>query len=584
MAARFGTYVQFQSSDRAAPADAKQLASVAPGEPVEVSIYLKPRPGGALPAQREELYRDDVRLVTDFAAAHGLTIVTAEPARRLVQLSGPASRMQQAFRTSLYQYADAGRQFRGRSGALQLPQELADVVESVLGLDTRPVARPRLVARPATATEAGHPPNQFAALYDFPSGLNGSGQTIALIELGGGFSAADTQAAFAAMKLTPPRVVAVSVDHARNDPAGSGADGEVALDIQVAGGVAPGVEIAVYFAPNTDAGFADAISAATHDATYAPSVISISWGSVEASWTEQAVRTMNSLLQDAAALGISVFAAAGDGLATDGIADGHAHVDFPASSPWAIGCGGTATTISAGAITAQRVWNDGTSGTGGGISDLFDPPAFQAGVALPPSLNGGRKGRGVPDVAGNAAPESGYAIIAGGQAQIAAGTSAVAPLWAGLVARINQKAGRRIGFFLPADLRAAAIADRRHRRARTGRPARASATKPARAGAPARGSAPRAARRCAMRWPAARRRAEGGRPMATHPPAHGAPLDPAKRPVRAAAKDRPFFDPVAYGNGPHDSVTDTTENAAVTEHEIGWMARASATRRARATW
>ncbi len=182
---------------------------------------------------------------------------------------------------------------------------------------------------------------------------------------------------------------------------------------------------------------------------YAPSVISISWGSAEANWTEQAVRTMNSLLQDAATLGISVFAAAGDSLATDGIADGHAHVDFPASSPWAIGCGGTATTLSAGAINAQRVWNDGTSGTGGGISDLFDPPAFQAGVALPPSLNGGRKGRGVPDVAANAAPESGYAIIADGQAQIAAGTSAVAPLWAGLAARINQQAGRRIGFFLP---------------------------------------------------------------------------------------------------------------------------------------
>ncbi len=461
MADRFGNYVQFQPSERPAPGDATRVAPVAPDEQIEVSIYLKPREApaaapsggatiGAMRAQREELYRDDVRLVADFAAANGLTVVAAEPARRLVKLSGPASRMQQAFRTTLHQYTRADHHFRGRAGVLHLPQELADVVESVLGLDTRPIARALLVSRPAAAARDGFTPNRFAALYDFPPGLDGNGQTIALIELGGGFDPADTEAAFAAMRLTPPRVVAVSVDQARNDPSGSGADGEVALDIQVAGGLAPGAEIVAYFAPNTDAGFADALSAASTDTTHAPSVISISWGSAEANWTTQATQTMNSLLRDAAGLGISVFAAAGDLLATDGIEDGRAHVDFPASSPWAIGCGGTASTISGQTITAQRVWNDGASGTGGGISDLFDPPDFQGSADLPPSLNAGRRGRGVPDVAGNAAPESGYAIIVGGEKRIAAGTSAVAPLWAGLAARMNQKASRRIGFFLPA--------------------------------------------------------------------------------------------------------------------------------------
>jgi kumamolisin len=257
------------------------------------------------------------------------------------------------------------------------------------------------------------------------------------------------------MGLAPPRVVAVSVDHAANAPTGGGADGEVALDIQVAGGVAPGAEIAVYFAPNTDAGFADAISAATQDATHKPSIMSISWGSAEANWTAQAMRTMNSLLQDAAGLGLSVFAASGDGLATDGIGDGQAHVDFPASSPWAIGCGGTASTLAGdgqggATLRGERVWNDGASGTGGGISDVFEPPAFQAAAALPPSVNGGRPGRGVPDVAGNAAPESGYTVIVGGEKQVVGGTSAVAPLWAGLIARINQQAARPAGFFLSA--------------------------------------------------------------------------------------------------------------------------------------
>jgi kumamolisin len=240
------------------------------------------------------------------------------------------------------------------------------------------------------------------------------------------------------------------VDGATNAPAGGGADGEVALDIQIAGGVAPGAAIAVYFAANTEAGFADAVSAATHDATHAPSVISISWGGVEMAWPAQAVTTMNTIMQDAASLGISVFAASGDQLATDGIDDGLAHVVFPASSPWAIGCGGTATTIEGQAIITQTVWNDGADGTGGGISDLFAAPGFQKSAPVPPGINGGRRGRGVPDVAGNAALASGYAIIADGAAQVAGGTSAVAPLWAGLAARINQQAARPIGFFLSA--------------------------------------------------------------------------------------------------------------------------------------
>jgi len=462
VADRFGNYVQFPPSERPAPDGATQLTPSPPDETIQVSVYLKPHASAPQPApgfaepradlreRREQSYRDDIRLVAEFAAANGLTVATADPARRLVQLSGTVNQMERAFRTVLHGYELAEHRFRARSGMLHLPQELVGVVESVLGLDTRPVAHTRLVQRPAVAGQQGHLPNQFAALYEFPSGLDGSGQTIALIELGGGYVEADTAQAFAAMGLAPPHVVAVPVDGMGNDPTGGGADGEVALDIQVAGGVAPGAEIAVYFAQNTDAGFANAISAASQDAARKPSVISISWGSAETNWTAQAVQTMNSLLQDAARLGISVFAASGDSLATDGIPDGQAHVDFPASSPWAIGCGGTVTTFAGKAISGQRVWNDGRSGSGGGISDLFEPPAFQGGLKLPPSVNAGKPGRGVPDVAGNAGPESGYAIVVGGQAQLAAGTSAVSPLWAGLVARINQKAAHPVGFFLPA--------------------------------------------------------------------------------------------------------------------------------------
>ena len=458
---RFGNYVQFTPSERPAPLGATRLAPSPPDETIEVSVYLKPRPSAAEPhtafaepraamrQHREQIYRDDIGLVAEFAVANGLVVKSADPARRLVQLIGPVSRMERAFRTELHGYEAASHRFRARSGVLHLPQELMGIVESVLGLDTRPVARPLLVQRPASADQQGILPNRFASLYDFPAGADGSGQTIALIELGGGYLDSDVASAFAAMGLKPPVVDAVPVDGA-NEPTGGGADGEVALDIQVAGGVAPGARIAVFFASNTDAGFANAISAASQDNGRKPSVISISWGSAETNWTEQAVQTMNSLLQDAARLGVSVFAASGDSLATDGIPDGQAHVDFPASSPWAIGCGGTVTSVTDGAISGQRVWNDGQSGTGGGISELFAPPAFQAGLALPPNVNGAKPGRGVPDVAGNAGPESGYAIVVGGQGTLAAGTSAVSPLWAGLLARINQKAAHPVGFFLPA--------------------------------------------------------------------------------------------------------------------------------------
>ena len=202
----------------------------------------------------------------------------------------------------------------------------------------------------------------------------------------------------------------------------------------------------MYFAPNTDAGFADAISQAAHDTTNKPSVISISWGGAETGWQQQAVTTMNSVMQEAGALGISVFVASGDNLATDNVSDGTAHVDFPASSPYAIGCGGTHIGFSGSKVSQEVVWNDGTSGTGGGISDLFPVPTFQAKASLPASVNGGRRGRGVPDVAGNAAPASGYAVVVDGKTEVVGGTSAVAPLWAGLTALISQKTSRPVGF------------------------------------------------------------------------------------------------------------------------------------------
>jgi kumamolisin len=448
-------YVEFKPSHRAAPAGHRH-ADVAPDEAIEVSVYLKPR-GQHVGVTRETMassraaeHESDIKLVEAFAKAAGLTVEAVEPGRRLIRLSGTAAQMQAAFKTSLGQYQDGAHEFRGRSGALSLPADVAAVVESVLGLDTRPAAAPRRIKPHSAAAGASFLPNEVAGFYKYPKGVTGAGQCIALIELGGGYNKADTTAAFKAMGLAAPTVVAVKVDGGKNKPKpDDGADGEVALDIQVAGGAAPGAKIAVYFTPNTDAGFVDAITAASHDTTNKPSVMSISWGGPESSWSAQGLASMTSALQDAASLNMSVFVASGDNLATDGVNDGAAHVDFPASSPWAIGCGGTSIQVSGSRISAESVWNNGNSGTGGGVSAAYPVPAFQEKAGVPVAVGTGKAGRGVPDVAGDADPNTGYVVVVNGQQEIVGGTSAVAPLWAGLAALINQKARAPIGFFLP---------------------------------------------------------------------------------------------------------------------------------------
>jgi kumamolisin len=212
--------------------------------------------------------------------------------------------------------------------------------------------------------------------------------------------------------------------------------------------VAPGAQIAVYFAPNTDRGFADALTKAVHDPVRKPSIVSISWGGPEDTWSDQARAALEAALQDAAMLGVTVCVAAGDNGSSDGETDGAAHVDFPASSPYVLACGGTSVQAAGDAITAETVWNDLPNGgaTGGGVSAFFGPPSWQPTGSVTP---GGQPGRGVPDVSGDADPNTGYPVLVDGQAMVIGGTSAVAPLWAGLVARLNQAMGKPLGYLNP---------------------------------------------------------------------------------------------------------------------------------------
>jgi kumamolisin len=388
----------------------------------------------------------DIATASEVLEAAGLRVESSSPAARTMRVSGTVDELAAFFGTRLYETTVPGHEgtFRTRHGELTVPAALGEVVVAVLGLDDRPQAYPRSELAPRAGTS--FTPPQLAALYGMPES-DGAGQTIAIIELGGGFAQSDLRHYFAELGLPTPSVRAVGVDGAKNVPGKDpkGADGEVLLDIEVAGGIAPGAHQVVYFAPNTDAGFLDAVTTATH-ATPRPVAISISWGQSEDQWTGQARDAMDNAFADAAALGITVTCAAGDSGSKDTDPSAGNHVDFPASSPHALGCGGTTLKASRGKITSETVWNSSGS-TGGGVSDVFPTPPWQARAGVPARPVGGR---GVPDVAAVADPNTGYSVYVDGASAVYGGTSAVAPLWAGLVARIARLAAAPPGFVQPA--------------------------------------------------------------------------------------------------------------------------------------
>ena len=332
-----------------------------------------------------------------------------------------------------------------------MPRNLGDVVNRVSGLTNRPLARPHLLVRPQVVTSFNAA--QIGQIYDFPTGLDGTGVCIGIIELGGGYSQPDLDMYFAALELPSPTVVAVSVDGATNSYGSGGADGEVELDIEVAGSIAPGATIAVYFAPNTFQGFIDAVTAAASDTTNNPSVLSISWGAAEdAAWTTSELTSMDLALNQATtARLITILVAAGDNGSNDNVGDGQAHCDFPASDPNVIACGGTTLKVAPGETVNEIVWNVPAFGwaTGGGISDEFPLPYWQEGKGVDLSVNNGSTGRGVPDVTADADPFTGYNVVIDGAWTVEGGTSAVAPLYAGLFALFNQSFGGPLGFITP---------------------------------------------------------------------------------------------------------------------------------------
>ncbi|GAB3626345.1 peptidase S53 [Pandoraea terrae] len=480
-------------SDRAVARGAKIAGQCDPHETIDVVVTLRRRDEpifralvrdmaagepAAQPLSRAAFSKrfgasdDDLAKLAAFAAQHGLTMARVDTAACTVVLRGAIAQFQQAFDVTLHQYDyHASGQFRGRTGPVHLPDELRDVVTAVLGLDNRPQARPHFRIRPPFRPAATPPaialsPLQLGALYRFPAG-DGAGQCIGIIELGGGYRPDDLRTYFDGLGVARPTVVPIAIHGGGNQPSGDpgGPDGEVTLDIEIAGALAPGATLAVYFTQNSDAGFLDAVSRAVHDTTHNPSVISISWGGPEDAWTAQSLRAFDTVLQEAAALGVTVCAAAGDNGSGDGAGDGRDHVDFPAASPYALACGGTRVQVAGQppdqTIALEVVWNDGSGGgaSGGGISRAFPVPAWQDGLSVLRGVDGSAPlpGRGVPDVAGDASPMTGYEVLIDGVRTVVGGTSAVAPLWAALIARINVAKGRPAGYVNPKLYRAAGV-------------------------------------------------------------------------------------------------------------------------------
>lgn len=417
---------------------------------VQATILLRrplERPGPDTPPLTPTEFADlygadptDAAAVTQALRNSDIAVLEAHLPSGRLRIEGKAAAMSGFFGTTLEAVDPSTGHSRARSGELSVPSELGGVVIGVLGLDDRPQAHARSRIRPHAQAGISYTPLELATIYEMPQ-ADGSGQTAAIIELGGGFAQSDLDTYFSSIGLTSPTVTAVGVDGATNVPGQDpqGADGEVLLDIEVLGAIAPKADIKVYFAPNTDAGFVDAIATATH-ASPTPCAMSISWGQSEDQWTAQARTAMDTAIADAVALGITVTVAAGDNGSSDNQTPG-AHTDFPASSPHALGCGGTSLQASNGKVTSEVVWNDGGQGgaTGGGVSDVFALPSWQATAGVPAG------GRGVPDVAANADPQTGYSVYVDGQQEVIGGTSAVAPLWAGLIARIAQLEGKPVG-------------------------------------------------------------------------------------------------------------------------------------------
>jgi kumamolisin len=468
-------YSRIEGSNRTLEAGAKATNRTDPNSTIEVTVKLrrktallvKGRPAAAISrsqfASRYGASKADIDKVVKAMAAFGLKVVDIDRAARSIRFSGTVGSMEDAFNVKLVDYEASYGHFHGRVGYVYVPRAVKGQIEAVFGLDNRRVARrgTGLTKEPGAKSamrKAWSLPSELAARYEFPSGT-GKGQTIGLIEFGGGFFPADLKHFCSVAGVREPDVVTLSVDGTPTN-AKDGAEAEVMLDVEVVTGVCPDANLVVYFGSWSEQGWIAVLDAAIHDAKNDPSVLSISWGNAEDAdnWTEQARNAVNASLKDAVMLGITVCCAAGDDGSSNAIPDGHAHVAFPGSSPLVLCVGGTSRS-SKSTAKPDLVWKQGNGlrspgsnagSAGGGVSAVFKRPAWQSAIRIKSVNPGAIVGRVTPDVSANAdwvaAP---YLLVVDGELRKSGGTSASTALCAALVALINEASGARAGYLTP---------------------------------------------------------------------------------------------------------------------------------------
>ena len=480
-------YTPIEGSERRPSKTAKLLGPADPKEHFTVTIVLRRR-GDMVPlpdfdsylkkplkerqrmedaefAQKYGAHPDDMDKVLKFVSEAGLEVIESNASRRTVVVSGTVDQMNKAFGVTLNQYQHerahgkdkpVTETYRGRDGFVHTPSSLKNIVTGVFGLDNRNITKVNSSDPQGTATMTVGAVTQ---LYNFPAN-KANGQTIGIVSMAG-YQTVDINATCGGQA---PVITHVSIDGAVNDGT---ADGETTQDICIAALAAPGAAIAVYFLPGGQQSWIDLFHRVAHPNPGDPacSVVSssfyISNGDDLKTLAQDGVSAaflyaMSDVFQDVAMQGITVCIASGDTGTDSKVGDGWAHIQYPASDPWVLSVGGTTIGNVSEATFDEYVWNDSFFGgqvgaTGGGISDFFALPSYQNLANIPASLNpGARIGRGVPDVAANASPNSGFIITTALAPSIGDGTSASAPLWAGLIAVINAALGHNVGFVNPA--------------------------------------------------------------------------------------------------------------------------------------
>lgn len=389
-----------------------------------------------------ELLQEKLAKVRAFALQYKLQIMEEHLPSHNVVIRGTVAQLSRAFHLTINRYAHKTRNFYSHEGEIKIPAVLKGTIAGVLGLDDFPIRDFSTAANAAsTSSTQLFTPLEIASFYGIPAGFNCSGQCVALLEFGGGYKARDIEAFAKDLKIPNPDMINISVADRNNTPGATGSN-EVALDIQMAAAVAQKAKLAVYFAPNSPSGFYSALQKAVFDTTNKPSVISISWGASESKWSANTVSLFEKMLTSAKSMNITVVASTGDKGSSDGQPSG-TNVQYPASSPQIIACGGTQITVADGKISNEVTWNNMIGVTGGGISNLFPVPSYQQNLQLPTEKNTGKTGRGIPDLSAIAFD---IQVYMNGRHVPSGGTSAVSPIIAAFIAILNKKKGSNLGF------------------------------------------------------------------------------------------------------------------------------------------